>query len=96
MIRMTDIHPLTDFLRNYREHLKRMKKGGRPHVLTVNGKAELVIQDAASFERLMDHLDEVEAIAGIRHGLQDVDAGRTRGTKKVLDGMRRKLKIRGE
>ena len=38
-----DIHPLTDFKRNTSDFMNRMKKTRRPVVLTVNGKAELVV-----------------------------------------------------
>ena len=40
MIDLKEIHPLTDFQRNTKAHLKHLKKTGKPHVLTVNGRAE--------------------------------------------------------
>ena len=43
-----DIHSMTTFKRNSTDLMKRMKKSGRPLVLTVNGKAEAVVLDAAS------------------------------------------------
>lgn len=47
MVNLTkDIHPLTDFKRNTSGFLTQMRKTRRPVVLTVNGKAELVVQDA--------------------------------------------------
>jgi prevent-host-death family protein len=49
-----DIHPLTDFKRNTSEFLARLKQTGDPLVLTINGKAELVVQDAKSYQRLLD------------------------------------------
>jgi len=33
--------------------MKQIKKSGHPLVLTVNGKAEAVVQDAASYQRLL-------------------------------------------
>ena len=39
MIALQDIRSLTDFQRNTKAHLKRLKATGRPAVLTVNGKA---------------------------------------------------------
>ena len=47
MIQLADIHSLSDFQRNTKEHLQRLKRSGRPEVLTVNGKAEVVVQDDA-------------------------------------------------
>ncbi|HKI17344.1 MAG TPA: type II toxin-antitoxin system Phd/YefM family antitoxin [Isosphaeraceae bacterium] len=38
-----DIHPLTDFKRNTPAFLRQLKESGYPLVLTVNGKAEIVV-----------------------------------------------------
>ena len=52
MIDLRDIHSLSDFQRRTREHIGRLRETGRPAVLTVNGKAELVVQDAESYQDL--------------------------------------------
>jgi hypothetical protein len=54
MIALQDIRSLTDFQRNTKAHLRRLKSSGRPAVLTVNGRAELIVQDAAAFEDMLD------------------------------------------
>ena len=41
-------------------------------MLTINGKAELVVQDAESYQELLDRLERAEAIAGIRRGLESM------------------------
>jgi prevent-host-death family protein len=43
-----------------------MKQTGQPLVLTVNGKAKVVVQDAKSYQQLLDKIEELEAIAGIK------------------------------
>src|ERR1039458_8559472 len=40
MLDAREIHPLTDFLRNHKAHVTRLKETHAPEVLTVNGKAE--------------------------------------------------------
>jgi PHD/YefM family antitoxin component YafN of YafNO toxin-antitoxin module len=90
MIDLKEIHPLTDFQRHTKAHLKRLKKTGRPHVLTVNGRAELVVQDAEAYQKLLEALDRAEALEGIRRGLEDVKAGRTRPLAEVLDALGRR------
>lgn len=89
-IPLSNIRSLTDFQRNARQALRQMKKTGRPQVLTVNGKAELIVQDAASYQRLLDAIDQAEAAAGIRHGLDQMEAGRTIPVEKTLRRIRRK------
>jgi len=93
MIDLQDIHSLTDFQRNTRKHLAQLKKTGKPSVLTVNGHAELVVQDAASYQKLLDALDQAQAVEGIRRGLADVAAGRVKPAKQVFDNLRRKYNI---
>jgi hypothetical protein len=70
--------------------LDRLRKTGHPLVLTINGKAELVVQDAAAYQAL---LGRVETIEGIQRGLTDVEAGRVRSAPRVFDRLRRKHAI---
>jgi PHD/YefM family antitoxin component YafN of YafNO toxin-antitoxin module len=60
MIRPEDIGSLTDFARNTKAHLKRLKRTGRPELLTVNGKAEVVIQNASAYQRLIESLGKLK------------------------------------
>lgn len=64
MVGITDIHPLTDFQRQTRAHIERLRATGRPEVLTVNGRPELVIQDAAAYEKQMAALRELAGLGG--------------------------------
>jgi prevent-host-death family protein len=88
-----DIHSLTDFKRKTPDFVRRMKKTGHPVVLTVNGKAELVVQDAASYQQLLDQIDRAEAIAGIRRGLESIARGEGRPAEEVFAELRKKYKI---
>lgn len=72
-----DIHSLSDFKRNTPEFLEQLEKTGEPVVLTINGRAKLVVQDAASYQRMRELIDRAEAIQAIRQGIEDVKAGRT-------------------
>ena len=73
-----DIHSLTDFKRNTNDYVRQMKATKAPVVLTVNGKAELVVQDAASYQAMLDRLEQADAIEGIVRGLEQMagDEGR--------------------
>jgi PHD/YefM family antitoxin component YafN of YafNO toxin-antitoxin module len=78
MIRASNIYSLTDFLRNSKVHIERLKDTKQPEVLTINGKAELVVQDTESYQRLIDRLEHAETVAALKLGLEDVEAGRTK------------------
>jgi prevent-host-death family protein len=88
-----DIRSLSDFKRNTSELMDQLKETGNPVVLTVNGKAELVVQDAAAYQRLLQEKEEAEALEGIRRGIEDVKHGRTRPARQALEEIRRRRKI---
>ena len=71
-----DIHSLTDFKRNTTEFVQRLKQTKHPLVLTVNGKAELVVQDAESYQKLLDAVELLETLKGIKLGLEQMERGK--------------------
>ena len=85
-----DIHSLTEFKRNTTEFVKQMKENKTPVVLTVNGKAELVVQDAASYQQMQERLEEIDAIDGIRRGMEQMQRGEGRPAEEVFAEFRRK------
>jgi prevent-host-death family protein len=90
-----DIHPLTDFKRNTSGFMRQMKKTRRPVVLTVNGKAELVVQDAESYQRVLDRLERLEVVEAIRLGIAAAEEGRVKPARQALAGLQEKLGISG-
>jgi prevent-host-death family protein len=83
-----DIQAMTTFRNHSARFLRQLKKTKRPMVLTVNGKAAAVVQDAEAYQRLLDLAAEASAAEGIRQGLEDVAHGRTREAREALDEMR--------
>lgn len=59
-INLEDIQTLTDFKRNAKEYVERIKATKSPLVLTVNGKAEVVVHEAQAFQEMMDRFQSVE------------------------------------
>ncbi len=60
MITPENIHSLTDFKRNTSSYVEKMKESKAPLVLTVNGEAELVVQDARAYQELLNRLSCAE------------------------------------
>jgi prevent-host-death family protein len=83
-----DIHSMTTFKRNSSGLMKRIRKTGRPLVLTIKGKAEAVLLDAAAYQDVADHLD---AVASIRRGLAQAKKGLGRGVDEVFDELEQQL-----
>lgn len=86
-----DIHSLTEFKSKTARFVARLKKSEGALLLTVNGKAELAVMSAATFQRVLDELDRLETLQGIQEGLADVDAGRTRPAEEFFAELREKL-----
>jgi hypothetical protein len=85
-----EIHSLTDFLRNHKAHVARLKKTQAPEVLTVNGKAAVIVQDAASYQAMLDRLHRLETLAAIQEGMASAERGELKPAAQVLDEMRAK------
>ncbi len=85
-----DIRPLSEFKRNTGVILDQLRRSHRPVVLTINGKAEIVVQDAEAYQRMMDLLERIETNEGIRKGLAAIDAGESKPAKRVITEIKRR------
>src|SRR5690242_7406830 len=88
-----DIHSLSALKRKTAEFMVRMKKSGHPVVLTVNGTAELVVQDAASYQRLLELAEQAEMMEFLRQSREDVEAGRMEPALEALERLGKKHKL---
>lgn len=88
-----DIQSLTTFRRRSGDFLKQLKKSKRPVVLTVNGKAAAVVQDAEAYQRLLNIAARADANEGIRQGIEDFEQGRTVPAREAFEKLRRKYGI---
>jgi len=86
-----DIHPLTDFKRKTSDFLRQLKETGNPVVLTINGKAELVVQDAASYQRLFDLAERLETIQAVKEGIASADRGEGRPMDDAFIALEKEL-----
>ncbi|MEO7651046.1 MAG: type II toxin-antitoxin system Phd/YefM family antitoxin [Bryobacteraceae bacterium] len=90
-----DIQSLTTFRRKSGEFMRQLKRTKQPVILTVNGKAEAVVQDAKAYQRLLDIAARADVREAIRQGLEDVAHGRTRPAREVFSQIRQKHGIPG-
>src|SRR5687767_2073229 len=95
MIDLREIRSLTDFQRNARDYIQRVKQTRNPLVLTVNGKAEVVVQDAEAYQEMLDRLERAETVAALRVALEPEERGEARPVREALEELRRKHGIPG-
>ena len=94
MIDPRDIHSLTDFQRNTKQHLRRLKKTGHPAVLTINGRARVIVQDVESYRKMVAELEKHDEIAAVKRGLSEMERGEGRPMNDVFNDIERKLAAR--
>lgn len=78
MVHFSDIHPLTGFLRDHKSHLERLRATGRPELLTINGKAGVVVQEAGAYQRLVEVVEAIEVEQTIRTRVKSLMDGEQR------------------
>jgi len=80
-----ETQPWSQFIQRPEESLQRLRRTGSPLFLTVDGKRDVVVQSADSYDRL---LDRIETIEGIQRGLREADEGKTRPASEAIDAVR--------
>jgi PHD/YefM family antitoxin component YafN of YafNO toxin-antitoxin module len=86
-----DINSLSNFKRNTPEFLRQLRETGHPVVLTINGKAELVVQDSASYQKLIELADRAERMEALQTSIDELRAGKVVPAEDVLAEMRQIL-----
>jgi prevent-host-death family protein len=56
MVNLQNIHSLTEFKRNANSYIETIRSTKAPIVLTVNGEAAVVVQDAIAFQASLDQI----------------------------------------
>lgn len=71
----SDINSLSSFKQNTVEFIEQLRETGDPMVLTVDGKAEVVVQDVKSYQKLLELVERFETIEAVQVALQQMRAG---------------------
>jgi prevent-host-death family protein len=85
----TQVKPISVLKARSAEVLERLAQDGQPVVITQNGEAKAVLQDVASYERQQETLALLKVLA---LGAAQVEAGRTKPMRSVVEGLKRRLK----
>jgi PHD/YefM family antitoxin component YafN of YafNO toxin-antitoxin module len=93
MIDVQDIHSLSDFQRNTKRYVRKLKTSGKPAVLTVNGGAELVVQSAKAYQKLLEDKELLDGLRRISRGLEQTRRGEGRPMRAFLEELAKKHSI---
>ena len=94
MLDTRQIHPMSDFVRNPKQHVARIKETRTPEVLTVNGRAELVLLDTETYEGLIERLHVLEEISSTRAIIRKAESGPLREKITESEKERRETVVR--
>lgn len=83
MFKSSDIHTVTDFSRKPAEHIKRLMDSKRPEILTVNGRAAVVVQGAETYEYMAELAEYAQSIQNIRQALSEEGRPLSQFTKEL-------------
>lgn len=87
-----DIKSISDLKKKTRKIFDQLHRTGRPVVITVNGKPDVVLLDAAVFERTLKTLNLGVLLAEAE---VDVNAGNTRLARNFLKEFKQRAKVSG-
>jgi prevent-host-death family protein len=79
-----EINSLSNFKRNTSEFIEQLKETGKPIILTINGRAELVVQDAGSYQKLLEIAERLETIEALKPAIEEMKAGKGEPAEKVF------------
>lgn len=89
-----DIRSLSEFKRNTPDFMKQLRTTGQPVVLTINGKAELVIQTAEGYQDLLENLSLEQNQQFLQASRAQVDTGEHLPMKEFVTHLDKKKKKR--
>lgn len=84
------IRPITYLKTNATDVLATVTKTRAPMVITHNGVARMVVQDAQSYQNLMQSLSMLKLVA---MGKQQIDEGKTSSAEEVFKSIENRLGI---
>ena len=87
----TDVRSATDFRQSPAEHAERINGCGRPEIMTVNGRAALVLVPPALFDEMVRKAEAMDLCLALAESERDREAGRVRSVEETFDAIRQRL-----
>lgn len=87
----SDIYPVSDFNRKPSEHIKRLQETRKPEILTVNGKAAVVMIDPESYDKLIQNTELLNTLETIRKANAEHEVGLSKSIDQVFSELKAEL-----
>ena len=87
----TGIRSLTEFKQNSTEILEQLKKTHSPTILTVNGRAEVVLIDPKSYQKMVEELYLADSARRIDDAISRIDEDEGVEAKEFFANLRQRI-----
>lgn len=87
-------HPLAEFLQDHEAHIADLKETRIPEVLTVEGRAEVVVLDTKTYEEMVEELNCMKEVAAVRAVVRKANAAGPREEVPPAEMARRRAVMR--
>lgn len=84
MARHEHTQSLSEFQQDARATIARLRETGRAAILTIEGEAEIVLQDARAYRRLLQRVEEAERLLELGQGIAEYRSDRVRDIDDAL------------
>ena len=91
MIDLREVRSVTDFQKNIKSYVEQLRGSSTPMVLTVNGKAELVVQNVETYQELLNEVEHARFVAAVNQGIREMEAGLGQDAATAFAELRAKL-----
>ena len=86
-----DIYPVADFNRKPSEHIKRVQETKKPELLTVNGKAAVVLVDPESYDEMTRNQDLLQTLKAMAVANEQHETGQAKPAQQVFETLKKEL-----
>ena len=83
-LRMNEIFPISDFVRNASAHTARIRQTNRAEILTQHGRPSLAVMPTEEYQRLIDAAEFLDGIEAVGIGLEAAEAGRSKPASEAI------------
>lgn len=90
----SDIYPVSDFNRKPAEHIKRLQETRKPEILTVNGKAVVVLVDPESYDQPTHNAELVRTLEQFARANAEYQNGKSQPLHEAFTELKEELKAK--